>query len=144
MNDYAKRQMFEKALKIRNTLFALDHIKDVSLIKDDDIVSFKTTSFRIEAYDVAHISGSYRVGVMVVVDGKEKEKSEYRKFKLEESINNDYAGLRTLLERRFSHAEWRYPDLIVIDGGDAHKKVAEKFLAERNLLIPCVSVVKDE
>ncbi len=143
MNDYAKRQMFEKALKIRNTLFALDHIKDVSLIKDDDIVSFKTTSFRIEAYDVAHISGSYRVGVMVVVDGKEKEKSEYRKFKLEESINNDYAGLRTLLERRFSHAEWRYPDLIVIDGGDAHKKVAEKFLAERNLLIPCVSVVKD-
>lgn len=65
MNDYAKRQMFEKALKIRNTLFALDHIKDVSLIKDDDIVSFKTTSFRIEAYDVAHISGSYRVGVMV-------------------------------------------------------------------------------
>lgn len=144
MHEYAKKHLFEKAASVRNTLFALDHIKDISLIKEDDIMSFKDTDFRIEAYDVAHISGTSRVGVMVVLEGKEKAKEEYRKFKLEERVNDDYEGLRQILTRRFSHKEWRYPDLIVIDGGLAHKQVAEKVLAGLGLLIPCVSVVKDE
>jgi excinuclease ABC subunit C len=59
-------------------------------------------------------------------------------------MNDDYAGLQEIMNRRFAHKEWRYPDLIVIDGGQAHKQVAEKFLAGKGLLIPCVSVVKDE
>jgi excinuclease ABC subunit C len=144
MAEYAKKQQFEKAAKVRNTLFALDHIKDISLIKEDEIMSFKDTDHRIESYDVAHISGTSRVGVMVVIEGKEKAKDEYRKFKLEEKVNDDYEGLRQVLIRRFSHKEWRYPDLIVIDGGIAHKQTAEKVLASLGLLIPCVSVVKDE
>lgn len=144
MQEYAKRQLFEKAVHVRNTLFALDHIKDISLIKEDQILSFKDTNFRIEAYDVAHISGTSRVGVMVVIEGGEKEKDQYRKFKLEEDKNDDYEGLRNLLERRFSHKEWRYPDLIVIDGGLPHKNIAEKIVTSFGLLIPCVSVVKDE
>jgi excinuclease ABC subunit C len=81
---------------------------------------------------------------MVVLEGKQPEKSEYRKFKLEERVNDDYEGLRQILIRRFSHKEWRFPDLIVIDGGLAHKQVAEKVLSSLQLLIPCVSVVKDE
>lgn len=144
MKEYAKKHLFEKAAQARNTLFALDHIKDISLIKEDEILSFKDIDFRIESYDIAHISGTSRVGVMVVIEGKEKIKGEYRKFKLEEKVNDDYEGLRQILIRRFSHKEWRYPDLIVIDGGNAHKQVAEKILANLGLLIPCVSVVKDE
>ncbi len=144
MKEYAKRQLFEKAAITRNTLFALDHIKDISLIQEEEIVSFKNNNFRIEAYDAAHISGTSRVGVMVVLEGKEKAKDGYRKFKLEENINDDYEGLRQILLRRFNHKEWRYPDLIVIDGGAAHKQVAEKILAHLGLHIPCVAVVKDE
>lgn len=144
MHNYAKKELFEKAAKVRNTLFAFDHIKDISLIKDEDVMAFKDKNFRIEAYDVAHISGTSRVGVMTVMEGKEKAKEEYRKFKLPEKINDDYAGLRELLTRRFSHKEWRYPDLVVIDGGTAHKQTAEKVLTQLGLLIPCVAVVKDE
>lgn len=144
MKEYAKRQLFEKAAIARNTLFALDHIKDISLIQEEEIMSFKKNSFRIEAFDVAHISGTSRVGVMVVLEGKEKIKDGYRKFKLEENINDDYEGLRQILTRRFAHKEWRYPDLIVIDGGLPHKQLAEKLLASLRLSIPCVSVVKDE
>ncbi len=144
MKDYAKKHLFEKAAYARNTLFAIDHIKDISLIKGEEIMSFKNIDFRIEAYDVAHISGTSRVGVMVVLEGKEKAKNEYRKFKLEEKVNDDYEGLRQILSRRFSHKEWRYPDIIVIDGGNAHKQVAEKVIASLGLLIPCVSVVKDD
>ena len=144
MKDYAKKEYFEKAAYVRNTLWALDHIKDTSLIKEDEILSFKHAAFRIEAYDVAHISGTSRVGVMVALEGKEKMKEDYRKFKLPEKTNDDYAGLREILTRRFAHTEWRYPDLIVIDGGLAHKQTAEKVLATLGLSIPCVSVVKDK
>jgi excinuclease ABC subunit C len=144
MKLYAKRQLFEKAASCRNTLFALNHIKDISLIKEDEVLSFKDRSFRIEAYDAAHISGTSRVGVMVVIEGGTTEKSEYRKFKLEEHTNDDYAALRQMLLRRFSHTEWKFPDLIVIDGGENHKKIAEKAIASLSLSIPCVAVVKNE
>ena len=93
---------------------------------------------------MAHISGTDRVGVMTVIEGKEKMKEEYRRFKLPERTNDDYAGLREVMLRRFNHKEWRYPDLIVIDGGVGHKQTAEKILAHLGLLIPIVSVVKDE
>jgi cell division protease FtsH len=76
MKEYAKKHLFEKAASVRNTLFVLDHIKDISLIKEDEILSFKETDYRIEAYDVAHISGTSRVGVMVVIEGKEEAKEE--------------------------------------------------------------------
>ncbi|MDB5260169.1 MAG: UvrABC system protein [Candidatus Nomurabacteria bacterium] len=144
MSKYAKEHEFEKAAKVRNTLYALDHIRDTSLIKEEDVLSFKDQSFRIEAYDVAHISGSHRVGTMVVMEGKEKAKDQYRRFKLEEKVNDDYEGLRQILLRRFNHKEWRYPDLIVIDGGVGHKQTADKVLAHLNLHIPTVSVVKDD
>ena len=144
MKEYAKRQLFEKAAIARNTLFALDHIHDVSLIAEEEVLDFKDNNFRIEAYDAAHIAGTSRVGVMVVLEGGKIEKNEYRKFKLEEGTNDDYEGLRQMLCRRLLHKEWRFPDLIVIDGGLAHKQTAEKVLASLSLSIPCVSVVKDE
>jgi len=41
MKAYSKKQEFEKALKTRNKLFALDHIQDIALIKDDvDVLSW--------------------------------------------------------------------------------------------------------
>ena len=55
--------------------------------------------FRIEAYDVAHISGTSRVGVMIVLEGGEFKKEDYKKFKLQEFINNDLLGLKEILER---------------------------------------------
>jgi excinuclease ABC subunit C len=144
MKEYAKKQEFEKAAQARNTLFALDHIKDINLIQDEEILSFKDAAFRIEGYDVAHISGSDRVGVMTVMEGREKMKDGYRRFKLPEKTNDDYEGLREIMLRRFNHKEWRFPDLIVIDGGVGHKQTAEKVLAHLGLLIPVVSVVKDD
>lgn len=144
MKLFAQRQEFERAAKARNTLFALNHIKDISLIKDEEVLSFKDKDFRIEAYDAAHISGTSRVGVLTVIEGGRKDTDSYRKFKLEEGINDDYEGLRQMLKRRFGHTEWRYPDLIVIDGGKVHKETAEKVLALLGLPIPCVAVVKDE
>ena len=145
MNQQAKVGQFEKAAQIRNQLFALSHIQDVALIKEEK--NSLTSDFRLEAYDVAHFSGQSAVGVMIVLFAGEPAKNEYRRFKLK-GINgqlaNDLASLKEILIRRFKHHEWPTADLIVIDGGQAHLNIAKKILQEANLKIPLVAVVKDE
>ncbi|OGJ08787.1 hypothetical protein A2356_02415 [Candidatus Nomurabacteria bacterium RIFOXYB1_FULL_39_16] len=91
------------------------------------------------------MGGKNMVGVMVVVEDGEVEKSEYKKFKIRTQDNaNDTGALKEVLERRFAHTEWTYPDLIVVDGSVAQINVVKKILANSKLNIPIVSVVKDE
>ena len=69
MGEYAKALEFEKAQQIKRTFFALSHIYDVSLLKKEVMdVSASLDIFRIEAYDVAHLSGKDVVGVMTVLE----------------------------------------------------------------------------
>ena len=158
MACFAKEKEFEKANVTKRTLFTLNHIQDISLIKDDiiaprfdlgneDDVSKMPfdTGFRIESYDVAHMSGQNVVGVMTVVEDGETKISDYRKFKIKNEPGvNDTKALSEILSRRLAHIEWRFPDLIVVDGGLAQKRVIEKILQKNNIEIPVVSVVKDE
>lgn len=104
-------------------------------------------SFRIEAYDIAHISGKHTVGAMVVMQNGEFDKRFYRKFKLKGGSaekSDDLANLREILERRFNHAEWPLPNLLVVDGGQAQINIAKLVLENRQLKIPVLGVVKDE
>lgn len=141
MNDYAKNQEFENAQKIRNTLYALNHIQDVSLIKSDkDNIYNQKGGFRIEAYDIAHMAGKNTVGVMTVIVDGEIQKSEYKKFKISKDANDDIAGLKEILNRRFAHSEWSFPGLIVIDGGIGQINMAKGIIKD----IPIVSVVKND
>ncbi len=146
MKYFAKELKFEDALRAKRTIFALNHTQDVALLKHNFNPERQclSESFRIEAYDVAHISGTNVVGVMVVLEDGEVKKSDYRKFKIKTSTNDDNASLREMLNRRFGHTEWSMPNLIVVDGGKAQANTAEKVLAERGLKIPVVGVVKDE
>ena len=143
MRIAAKKLEFEKANKIKKTIFALKHIQDVALIKET--LHTVNDNFRIEAIDVAHISGKFVVGVMTVVEDGEVKKSDYRKFKIKsfEGVN-DTKALKEILERRLAHPEWQLPKLFVVDGGKAQKNTAEKVLKEAGVIIPVVGVVKDE
>jgi len=143
MRNAAKNENFEVASKIKRQIFALEHIRDVSLLKRER--GEEGGSYRIEGYDVAHTSGKDVVGVMVVAYDSEVSKSDYRTFKLRSSKgNDDIYSLREILERRLAHHEWMYPRLIVVDGGKAQRNVAEDVLREAGVQIPVVSVVKDE
>lgn len=146
MKEAAQEERFEDAAQIRSQLFALDHIQDVSLIKEDR--GKDVASPRIEAYDTAHISGTNAIGVMAVVDAGVPMKKEYRTFRIQgqggKSRNDDIASLREILSRRLPHTEWTYPKVIVVDGGKTHKKAAEEVLKEAGVAIPVVAVVKDE
>jgi excinuclease ABC subunit C len=156
MKALAKKHEFEKAEGIKRKIFALNHIQDVALIKQDieqeTRDKIEETKFRIEAYDVAHIYGTNAVGVMTVVDlpaGRqgmgEVNKSQYRKFKIRLDKNDDTKNLKEILSRRLGHPEWRFPNLIVVDGGKGQINAAKKVLEESGLeMIDVVSVVKDE
>ena len=96
---------------------------------------------RIEAYDVAHISGKHMIGVMVVMNDGEFDKNEYRKFNIKSVTGaNDTQALHEILARRFAHKEWNLPDVVVIDGGTAQINVAKKVVPKD---VNVVSVVKD-
>lgn len=145
MKGFATQKEFEKANIIKHTIFALNHIRDVSLIKSDVRENVNKGNFRIESYDVAHMSGKNMVGVMTVVENGEIKKSDYRKFKIKTIFDaNDTGSLAEIFERRLGHIEWRFPDLIVVDGGVAQRRVVERILEKNNIRIPVVSVLKDE
>lgn len=144
MKNYAKEQKFEMAEKIKQQLFSLQHIKDVSLLKQEQINSDVET-VRIEGFDVAHQSGQNTVGVMTVIMYDEPQKSEYRKFIIRTAKKGDDVGaLKELLERRLKHTEWQMPDVIVIDGGIAQRNVAEKVIRQMKVKTQIVNIVKDD
>lgn len=144
MASYAKSREFEKASEIKRQIFALQHINDVSLLRSDRN-TYQTSVFRIEAYDVAHMSGKNMVGVMTVVENGNAVKSEYKKFKIRTQAGaNDTGALSEILERRFNHPEWRTPDLVVVDGGVAQMNVAKKTIEKSGFDLNVVSVLKDE
>ncbi len=147
MRTFSNSREYENAGKIKRQIFALYHIQDISLIKAGPMsrVPLDTKTFRIESYDIAHLSGTNVVGAMTVVEDGEAKKSDYRKFKIKNDPGiNDTKALSEMLTRRLNHTEWPMPDLIVVDGGTAQKRVAEHVLNKNKINIPVVSVVKDE
>ena len=145
MKVFAKEKEFEQAAKIRNQIFSLEHIRDVSLLKHENTKSHTESSFRIEAYDIAHMSGQNSVGVMTVMEDGEVKKSDYRKFILRKTRKgDDVGGLAEILSRRLKHREWKYPDLIVVDGGVGQRSRALRVLEDFGIKIDVVSVVKNE
>jgi excinuclease ABC subunit C len=143
MSELSKKQEFEKAEKNKRKIFALNHIKDVSLIKKE--INDEIDSFRIEAYDVAHLGGKNTVGVFTVIENSYIKKNDYRLFNIKSAKeHDDYGALTEILNRRFNHPEWTLPNLIVIDGGIQHKNTAEKVLNNLKIKIDVVAVVKDD
>jgi excinuclease ABC subunit C len=145
MMKSAKEEAFEAAGVIKKKIFALQHIQDIALIKDESRSYVDENNVRIEAYDVAHLAGSDMVGVMTVVEGGEKRPYDYRTFKIKTIIgSNDTGALSEMLVRRLKHPEWKLPQILVVDGSTAQKNAAERILTKLELVIPVVAVVKDE
>lgn len=143
MMQFAKNKEFEKAGEIKKRIFALEHINDVALIKED--LTLRNTSIRIEAYDIAHMSGKNMVGVMTVVQDGEVAKNEYKKFIIKtQTGSNDTGALEEILSRRFRHTEWGIPSILVVDGSSAQINVAKRVLNRYQFDIPIIAVVKDD
>lgn len=144
MQDASKKQQYEEAARLRDELFALTHIRDTAFMTDD-AADFLSGSFpkRLEAYDISNLGAHAAVGSMVVLEHGQPNTSDYRRFKIRRvEGQNDIAMLREVLERRFNHDGWPLPDFILVDGGLAQRRIAERVLKEHSLSIPVAGVVK--
>ena len=143
LKETVKNLEFEKSAKIRDHIFALEHMKQMFVIRNEQ----SSPLFRrIEGYDISNISGAYATGSMVVfIDGM-SEKSEYRKFKIKSANRrslgaNDVAMVKEIICRRFNN-EWPHPDLILVDGGRGQVNAVLSVLRSLNLDIPIIGLAK--
>jgi len=96
---------------------------------------------RIECYDISHLGGTEVVGSMVVFEDGLSKKSDYRRFKLTQDRNDDFAAMQEVMRRRFfrllkeqaepivdedgATRKFAYPpNLVVIDGGPGQLNAA--------------------
>ncbi len=118
---------------------------------------------RMESYDISNISGFANVGSMVVYEKGKPKRSDYRKFRIKTVAGpDDYACMREVLTRRFSHglreqeelkdknlenefgSFTKFPDLILMDGGRGQVNICLSVLEELGIVIPVAGMVKDD
>ena len=115
------------------------------------MLALETPPRRMESYDISNQGASDIVASMVVyVDGRPL-KRDYRRFKLKDMEGpNDYASMEQVLTRRFRRyldGDEKFadkPDLLLIDGGLEHVRVARRVLESMHLDIPAFGMVKDD
>lgn len=156
MKEAAKEERFEDAARLRNQMYALMHIRDVSVIKPDDpheVAKQEAINVfgRVEAYDISNIGGKEAVGSMTAFWEGLPKKSWYKRFKIRTVEGaNDVAMMKEVLRRRFAKvtgeekpsSSWAMPDMIVIDGGKPQVYAAKEVFDEIGLKIPFVGLAK--
>jgi len=162
----SKDEKFENAMAVQNKIDAIKHVTEPfykpfeyetnpnfksdlreielnelknNLIKFDININYLK---RIECYDISNTSGNLSTGSMVVFINGEKEKSLYRRFKIKIKGPNDYKMIKEVLERRFNHKEWEFPDLVMVDGGKGQVSSAFDVLAKLKIGIPVIGLAK--
>ncbi len=129
MEQASKEQDFERAAVLRDQVFSLENVAShasltwlsyphLSQAKEKHLPKPWSEYTRIEAYDISNIQGKQSTGSMVTFLNGKPAKEWYRKFKIHRTGKaNDFAMMQELISRRLKHADWPYPDLMLIDGG---------------------------
>ena len=102
---------------------------------------------RIECFDISTIQGSDTVASMVVWQGGDMKKDDYKRYKIRTVTGvDDFASMQEVLTRRYAKAlegEGPLPDLILLDGGRGQLGVGVKVLEDLGLdYLPIASLAK--
>jgi len=114
-------------------------------------LGLETLPYRIEGFDISNTQGTESVASMVVFEGAQPKKEDYRKFKIRTVEGpNDFESMREVIFRRFKRALsgdekfQKLPDLLLIDGGKGQLKYARDALRELGLShIPTIGLAKE-
>jgi|CXWK01.1.fsa_nt_gi excinuclease ABC subunit C len=172
-----KRELVEMATEnAQDTLAALrqqwaaDRSKHVTAITElQEALKLPAPPARIECYDISHTQGQQTVGSMVVFVQGAPQKSDYRRFNVQSTTNDDYGSMREVLSRRFQRyrdtlagelhdpgeikarsdrpTAWAIlPDLLIIDGGKGQLTVGQEVLRLFDLEneVPLAALAKQE
>jgi excinuclease ABC subunit C len=121
-----------------------DEEKKQGLVEIQTKLHLPKLPLRIECFDISHFQGSETVASQVVFEEGVPAREHYRRYKIKTvSGIDDFASMYEVLKRRFAHAEYEEPQLIVVDGGKGQLSMAVKILQEINKMhIPVVGLAK--
>lgn len=155
MAEASCEQRYERAAALRDQIDALERLADRAPTQDEarawqpEVTIFATdpsAALRslqrtlgleepircMEAIDIAHLGGNETVGSKVCfLDGR-PFKDQYRRYRIRTADNDDYAAIAEVVSRRYAQAgegHERYPEVILIDGGEGQLKAALGALA---------------
>ncbi len=121
------------------------------LIKLSELLGLECVPERIEAYDISNLGSEHITGGMVVSENGKLKKSDYRTFKIKNQDGaDDYSAMKEVISRRIEHLSdtqgsfAEVPDVILLDGGEAHVSVIKALLRDLGVDIPVFGMVKDE
>ena len=121
MYEASEKGDYEKAAEYRNQYFGLkglgtkivfsdkeflDISSDQALKQLQELLELPEPPRRIEGYDISHQSGENTVASMVVFINGASARSEYRKFKIRTSKNDDLKSMQEVITRRLKHKEF--------------------------------------
>lgn len=119
-----------------------------SLVRLAALCGLETVPERIEAFDISNFGDEAITAGMVVYENGKPKKSDYRLFTIKSVAGrDDYASMREAVGRRLAHLNDKGavpPDLLLIDGGEAHRSAAAEVVAEAGFNIPVFGMVKDD
>lgn len=147
-----KKQVLDMAQENVRLLWQEKHEKDernqAILLHLSKVLSLEIVPSRIECFDISHLSGQETVASMVVFTDGLPDSKGYRRFKMKNEQNNDFASLSETLLRRFTAAKdgnpafLPEPDLILIDGGLGQVNAVAKVLWDMDIDIPLFSLAE--
>ncbi|MQA29486.1 MAG: excinuclease ABC subunit UvrC [Luteitalea sp.] len=112
------------------------------------VLALTTLPRRIECFDISTIQGSDTVASMVVCEDGRMRRSDYRKFRVRKSVQDDFAAMREVVTRRYRKLLEQggpFPDLILIDGGKGQLSAAYGALQEVGLAnLVAIGIAKKE
>lgn len=91
---------------------------------------------RLECFDISHGQGREVVASCVVFSDGVPDKARYRRFKMTNEQNDDFANMHEAVTRRYKRMKdegQAFPDLVLIDGGLGQLHAAEQALKELGL-----------
>jgi len=148
-----KRDVVEEAARNAREALARHlavHVSQREVVKKlRDVMGMEEAPERIEIYDNSHISGTNAVGAMVVASREGFTKNAYRTYNIKSTElvpGDDYGMMREVLTRRFKRLQEEdipanRPDLVFIDGGAGHLKVAQQVFEELGVNGICLAAV---
>lgn len=165
MDRLAGQMEFEEAARVRDTIRSiwrftrqkislalkddLDTVTWNTLLRLQDVLGLPTIPWRIDGFDISHMSGRETFGVAVVFEQGVANTSLYRRFgiKVQEGVD-DFRSINEAVGRRYARVlggEEPLPQLVLIDGGPLQLRFAGDALNELGLEdLPRVALAKRE
>lgn len=140
----------ENSLKNRReTLQKERSAVDESLSGLKSLLGLDETPNWIEAFDISNIGDDDIVAGMVVFKNGLPFKEGYRKYKIKSVIKqDDYSSMKEVLTRRLKRLQnegnGQMPDMLFVDGGQNHVRVAIKVLEELQCKVLVFGMLKDD